>query len=229
MPRKKKETLELPIIPLRGLMVFPHMVLHFDIGRARSIAALEQAMLKDQQVFLVAQKDSETENPELAELCSVGTISTIKQVLNLPGEAVRVLVEGKKRAVLTAVTDSENGLMATVTLPETGDTDTPELLALVRTTHALFEEYARQSGRVSGETVRSVAEVNAPEHLADLIAANVLTRIEDRQAILEETDVQQRLETLCEILMRLRPFRRSWATKRRPMWKTFVPRPKSCP
>ncbi len=202
MPRKKKETLELPIIPLRGLMVFPHMVLHFDIGRARSIAALEQAMLKDQQVFLVAQKDSETENPELAELCSVGTISTIKQVLNLPGEAVRVLVEGKKRAVLTAVTDSENGLMATVTLPETGDTDTPELLALVRTTHALFEEYARQSGRVSGETVRSVAEVNAPEHLADLIAANVLTRIEDRQAILEETDVQQRLETLCEILMR---------------------------
>ncbi len=202
MPRKKKETLEMPIIPLRGLVVFPHMVLHFDIGRARSIAALEQAMLKDQQVFLVAQRDSETENPELSELCSVGTISTIKQVLNLPGEAVRVLVEGKKRAILTAVTDSENGLTATVLLPDAGNTDTSELQAFVRTTHALFEEYARQSGRVSAETVRSVADVNAPEHLADLIAANVLTRTEDRQAILEKTDVQQRLETLCEILIR---------------------------
>lgn len=202
MPRKKKETLTLPIIPLRGLMVFPHMVLHFDVGRARSVAALEQAMLKDQQVFLVAQTDGEVEDPGMDDLCRVGTISTVKQVLNLPGDAIRVLVEGKTRAVLQSIEDQEECRVATVALPPEKKLDTPEIGALVRTTHSLFEDYARASGRVSGETVRSVGDVDQAEHLADLIAANVLTRIEDRQSILEETDTEKRLETLCAILVR---------------------------
>ncbi len=202
MPRKKKETLTLPVIPLRGLMVFPHMVLHFDVGRARSVSALEQAMLKDQQVFLVAQTDSDVEDPGLNDLCKVGTVSSIKQVLNLPGDAIRVLVEGKTRACLQQIVDTEECREAVVTMPPEQALDTPELSALVRTTHSLFEEYARASGRVSGETVRSVGDMDAPDHLADLIAANVLTRIEDRQAILEEVNVEKRLEALCAILVR---------------------------
>ena len=95
MPKKKVlPTLTMPLIPLRGLMVFPHMVLHFDVGRARSVAALEKAMMEDQQVFLVAQKDGDIEEPDPHDFCAVGTVALIKQVLNLPGDSIRVLVEG---------------------------------------------------------------------------------------------------------------------------------------
>ena len=202
MPRKKKNILRLPLIPLRGLMVFPHMVLHFDVGRARSVAALEQAMMEDQQVFLVAQSDGDVEEPAMNDLCRVGTVASIKQVLNLPGDTIRVLVEGEQRAFLRAITQEEPYWVANVEVPSQVLPDTPETEATVRATHDLFEEYARASMRVSGETLRSVSEVDRPDQLADIIAANVLTRVEDRQAILEEIDVEKRLEKLCEILIR---------------------------
>ena len=202
MPRKKKNTLRLPLIPLRGLMVFPHMVLHFDVGRARSVAALEQAMMEDQQVFLVAQSDGDVEEPTMDELCRVGTVAAIKQVLNLPGDTIRVLVEGEQRAFLRAITQEDPYWIADVEVPTQELPDTPETEAMVRATHDLFEEYARASMRVSGETLRSVSEVDKADQLADIIAANVLTRVEDRQAILEEIDVEKRLEKLCEILIR---------------------------
>ena len=202
MPRRKKNTLRLPLIPLRGLMVFPHMVLHFDVGRARSVAALEQAMMEDQQVFLVAQSDGDVEEPTMDELCHVGTVAAIKQVLNLPGDTIRVLVEGEQRAFLRAITQEDPYWIADVEVPTQELPDTPETEAMVRSTHDLFEEYARASMRVSGETLRSVSEVDRPDQLADIIAANVLTRVEDRQAILEEIDVEKRLEKLCEILIR---------------------------
>ena len=202
MPRKKKNTLRLPLIPLRGLMVFPHMVLHFDVGRARSVAALEQAMMEDQQVFLVAQSDGDVEEPTMDELCRVGTVAAIKQVLNLPGDTIRVLVEGEQRAFLRAITQEDPYWIADVEVPTQELPDTPETEAMVRSTHDLFEEYARASMRVSGETLRSVSEVDKADQLADIIAANVLTRVEDRQAILEEIDVEKRLEKLCEILIR---------------------------
>jgi len=194
--------LRLPLIPLRGLMVFPHMVLHFDVGRQKSVAALEQAMIEDQKVFLVAQKDGETEDPGMEEMCAVGTVALIKQVLNLPGDTIRVLVEGRDRAVLRAVDQEEPYWIARVEIPPQEWQDTPETEALVRTTQELFDEYARASLRVSGETQRSVSEVDRPDQLADIIAANVLTRVEDRQAILEEIDVESRLEALCAILIR---------------------------
>ena len=202
MPRKKKNTLRLPLIPLRGLMVFPHMVLHFDVGRACSVAALEQAMMEDQQVFLVAQSDGDVEEPTMDELCRVGTVAAIKQVLNLPGDTIRVLVEGEQRAFLRAITQEDPYWIADVEVPTQELPDTPETEAMVRSTHDLFEEYARASMRVSGETLRSVSEVDKADQLADIIAANVLTRVEDRQAILEEIDVEKRLEKLCEILIR---------------------------
>lgn len=203
MPRKKtKQILHLPLIPLRGLMVFPHMVLHFDVGRARSIAALEKAMVEDQTVFLVAQRDGDVEDPGLEDMCRVGTVALVKQVLNLPGDSIRVLVEGQNRALLQAITQEDPCWMADVAVPSQEIPDSPETQALVRTTHELFDEYARASMRVSGETLHSVGDVERPDQLADIIAANVLTRVEDRQAILEEIDVEKRLETLCAILVR---------------------------
>ncbi len=203
MPRKKvKQMLRLPLIPLRGLMVFPHMVLHFDVGRAKSTAALEKAMVEDQKVFLVAQRDGNVEDPGLEDLCRVGTVALVKQVLNLPGDAIRVLVEGESRAMIQSVIQEEPCWIADVTVPSQELPDSPEVQALVRTTHELFDQYARASMRVSGETLSSVGDVDRPDQLADIIAANVLTRVEDRQAILEEIDVEKRLETLCVILVR---------------------------
>lgn len=199
---KKKAKQLFPLIPLRGLMVFPHMVLHFDVGRQRSISALEQAMMEDQLVFLVAQKDGEVDEPGMEDMCRVGTVALVKQVLNMPGDSIRVLVEGKQRAILHALTQEDPCFMAEVVMQDQKMLPTAETEALVRTTHELFEEYARTSMRVSGETLRSVRDVDKADQLADIIAANVLTRVEDRQAILEEIDVVQRLETLCGILSR---------------------------
>lgn len=201
MPAKKKNV-TLPVLALRGLMVFPHMVLHFDVGRAKSVAALEQAMMVDQKIFLVAQKDAEVEDPDVEDLCRVGTVVSVKQVMNLPGEALRVLVEGESRAILQTITQEEPYLLGTVKLVEEKSEDTAEMQALLRVAKDYFENYARISQRVSQETVQSVKDVDDPSHLADIIAANVLNRMEDRQAILEEAGVQRRLENLCGILGR---------------------------
>jgi len=179
------------------------MALHFDVGRAKSVAALEKAMLGDQQIFLVAQLDAETENPTQKDLCTVGTIATVKQTLNLPGDSIRVLVEGVKRARLISIVETEPSLEGEI-LPaqDNSPMDTPEMKALVRTTHDFFEEYCRSSTRVSQDTLGSVMDMDKPDQLADIIAVNVLTKLEDRQAILEKIPVKERLETLCGILLR---------------------------
>ena len=202
MPAKKK-TITMPVLALRGLMIFPHMVLHFDVGRAKSVAALEQAMMDNQKIFLVAQQDAEVEDPGVEELCRVGTIASIKQVMTLPGDNLRVLVEGDSRGILQSITKEEPYLQGSVKIADAPvpENDT-ELEALMRATQDFFETYARASQRVSQETVTSVRDVDAPDHLADIIAANILTRVEDRQRILEELDVKRRLETLCGILAR---------------------------
>ena len=202
MPARKK-TISLPVLALRGLMVFPHMVLHFDVGRNKSVAALEEAMMEGQRIFLVAQKDAEVDDPGVEELCRVGTIAAIKQVMNLPGDNLRVLVEGEKRGILQSITQEEPYLRGNIK-PDEGkiDGEEVELQALVRATQDFFETYAKTSLRVSQETVASVKDVDAADQIADIIAANILTRMEDRQAILEEMDVKRRLETLCGILAR---------------------------
>ena len=202
MPRKKS-TVTLPVLPLRGLMVFPHMVLHFDVGRAKSVSALETAMMENQQVFLVCQQDAETDDPDAQELCRVGTIASVKQVMNLPGDNLRVLVEGERRGMLTSVTQEEPFLEGVIRpLEDVLPKNRTELEALVRVTQEAFEEYARASQRVSQETVASIHEVEDASQLADVIAANVLNHVEDRQKVLEEPDVLRRLEHLCGVLVR---------------------------
>ncbi|MBP3540278.1 MAG: endopeptidase La [Clostridia bacterium] len=193
----------LPVLPLRGMMVFPHMALHFDVGRPKSVAALEKAMLGDQRIFLVAQLDAETEDPTQKDLCTVGTIAVVKQTLNLPGDSIRVLVEGAQRATLMDIVESEPMLLGDVRpAVDTSLKDTAEMKALVRTTHEFFKEYCSSSMRVSQETLSSVMEMDKPDQLADIIAVNVLTKLEDRQAILEKLRAKDRLEKLCGILLR---------------------------
>ena len=193
----------MPVLALRGLMVFPHMVLHFDVGRPKSVAALQEAMMNDQKIFLVAQKDVDDPDPTPENLCTVGTIANIRQVMNLPGDSLRVLVEGETRGELTAVTQEDPFLLGRIHLPKvTAPADEMELAALVRTAKDYFDAYARASQRVSQETIASIRDVDDAEQIADLIAANILTKLEDRQQILEEFDIQRRLERLCTILSR---------------------------
>ena len=201
MPRKKTE--RLPVLPLRGLMVFPHMVLHFDVGRKKSLAALESALVEDQRVFLVCQLDAGEEDPQMDDLYAVGTVSRVKQVLKLPGDNVRVLVEGSYRARLTGLSQENGYLMADVRpmLDSMRQTEA-EMEALLHAAQEYFEGYAKSSGRIPSETLSSVLSVEDPAQLADIIAANVLTRIDDRQRILELKDVGDRLEALCAILAR---------------------------
>ena len=193
----------LPMLPLRGLMVFPHMVLHFDVGRKKSVAALERAMMEDQRIFLVAQRDMDVDDPGIDDIYHVGTIAAIKQVIKLPGDNIRLLVEGKSRAILRAVTQEEpyfEGALDEV-LPQ----ETPasiETDALLRTAHNYFEDYCKMSGRISTETIQSVMEIEDPGQLADMIAANVLQKLDERQQVLEELDDLTRLESICAILVR---------------------------
>ena len=200
---KVKSAEQLPLLPLRGLMVFPHMVLHFDVGRKRSLAALEHALVNDQRVFLVTQHDAGEDEPTQGDLFAVGTISKVKQVLKLPGDNIRVLVEGMRRARLRGIVDEGEFLLAEITpVRDKTQASEMEMAALVRATHNFFEQYAKNSGRVANETISSVLSVEQPARLADLIAANVLTRIDDRQTVLELADVGERLEALCGILAR---------------------------
>lgn len=202
MPRKKTN-LTMPVLALRGMMVFPHMVLHFDVGRPKSVSALQEAMMDDQKIFLVAQKDTDTIDPQIEDLCHVGTVATVKQVMNLPGDSLRVLVEGECRGELVSLTQEEPFMLGRIRLPKVEEAeDETEMTALVRTAKKYFEEYAGNGQRVSDATTQSIREVDEPDHLADVIAANILTKLEDRQRVLEELNVKNRLETLCTILLR---------------------------
>lgn len=194
--------MELPVLPLRGMMVFPGMVLHFDVGRPKSIAALEQSMSVQQKIFLVAQKNEETEDPAPDDLCPVGTVAVVRQVMNLPGENVRVLVEGESRGKIEEILPAENCMMARVQAHKDRVPRSNESKALVRTTQDLFEEYAKSSQRISQETVTGLRELEKPGEIADLLAANLLQKWQERQDFLEELDPLKRLEKVCAVLMR---------------------------
>ena len=184
---RKLQTMNLPVLPLRGLMIFPNMVLHFDVGRPKSVMALERGMSDRQKVFLVSQKDENTEDPGWKDLCKVGTVAEIRQVMNLPGENIRVLVEGKSRGVIEETLGDDPCMSAVIRVYEDKVPRSAEAKALLRTCQDLFAEYARSSQRVSQETADAVRAVEKAGEAADLLAANVLTKQEDRQEILRKS------------------------------------------
>lgn len=191
----------LPVLPLRGLTIFPYMVLHFDVAREKSIAALEEAMEQDQQIFLVSQKDVSIDAPEPDDLYRVGTISRIKQVLKLPGDNIRVLVEGMERAGIENFVRLEPYFVAQVIgQPDQVPEDTLSVKALMRSVLDAFEEYVKLSNKVTHDTFASVSAVEDPGQISDIIASNVLQRLEDKQAVLECFDVAERLEKVLSVL-----------------------------
>jgi len=193
----------LPLIPLRGLTVFPYMVIHFDVGRQKSIEALENAMINDQMIFLVTQKDAETEEPTVEDFYKVGTISKVKQILKLPGDVIRVLVEGISRGRILEIKKEDPYFEALV--EERLDPDEKardiETEALIRGVTESFENYITMSNRIPPDILVSVLSVEEPGRLADIITAHLVLKVEQKQRILEAFDIKERLEILYKILL----------------------------
>jgi len=194
----------LPVLPLRGLTVFPHMILHFDVGREKSVKALEEAMINNQLIFLAAQKDAGKEMPDIEDIFNVGTISRIKHLLKLPGDTIRVLVEGINRAEICEPVQTEPFFMAEVAekihMHEKGREI--EVEALKRKVTEAFEEYVKLSSKIAPETVLTIMSIEDAGQLSDVIASNMLLKTEQKQRILEEFHPVARLEKLLEIMVK---------------------------
>lgn len=196
------EYVDLPMIPLRGLSVFPNMVLHFDIGREKSINALEKAMVNNQYIFLSSQMDENTDLPTPEDFYKIGTIGKIKQMLKLPGDSIRVLVEGLCRGEIEEVLFDVPYFKCRIRPirdEEEADSDS-EAEALMRTVLGSFDEYINIDQNLSPEVFASVVTIESPGRMADMIASHLDIKIEDKQTILEAIDSKERLRKLNEIL-----------------------------
>ena len=202
--RNEDGKLVLPLIPLRGLTIFPNMVLHFDIGREKSINAMEKAMIADQYIFLVTQKDETTDLPTREDFYEIGTIARIKQMLKLPGDSIRVLVEGITRGQIDKMLIEVPYFKCTVNELEDEEPKRYSAMteALKRSVLAGFDEYLSLNQKMSPETFASVATINEPGRFADVIASHLDIKTEEKQVILECLKVEERLNALNDIMMR---------------------------
>ncbi|GAA4648874.1 endopeptidase La [Kistimonas scapharcae] len=194
------ETVELPLLPLRDVVVYPHMVIPLFVGRDKSIKALEKAMSGDRRVLLVAQKNAQDDDPAPAEIYEVGTLSTILQMLKLPDGTVKVLVEGAARANITEFRDSGDYYTALADVQESIQVEARRTEVLTQTLYSKFEQYVQLSKKVGTEVLNSLTEVDDPERLADTVSAHMVLKIEDKQKILEVNDIFERLEYLIALI-----------------------------
>ena len=196
------ETITLPLVPLRGVTVFPNMIMHLDVGREASINALEAAMVADRRVFLVAQKESDDDNPTRNDLYTVGTVAEVRQIIKIPGDNVRILVEGINRAVIIDYHEYENYAEVEAEVHEDAWEESMQLEALVKGVVHEFEEWVKLSKRIPSETFIAVTILEDIGRLADLITSHLNLKLESRQELLEALDVEDRLEKLYTILAR---------------------------
>ncbi|MEK3901301.1 endopeptidase La [Paenibacillus sp. FSL R7-0179] len=200
MIQSKSKGRRFPLLPLRGLLVYPSMVLHLDVGREKSVRALEKAMVEDNLILLCSQSEVNIEEPGQEDIFRVGTVANVRQMLKLPNGTIRVLVEGVERAEIIHYTDNEEyyEVMARE-LPEQEDVD-QESDALMRSVLSQFEHYITLSKKVTPETLAAVSDIEEPGRLADVITSHLALKIKDKQEILETIDVSKRLEKLLDIL-----------------------------
>ncbi|TQR32890.1 endopeptidase La [Lysinibacillus sphaericus] len=191
-----QKTTSVPLLPLRGLLVYPSMVLHIDVGRNRSVAALEQAMLEDQLILLVTQKEVHDEQPDEEDLYTVGTMAYVKQMLKLPNGTLRILVEGVARATWSNYRALEKYTIVDIDVKEESNGKDVETQALMRTLLTYFERYAKGSNKITPETISTVADIEEPGRLADIIASHLPFKIADKQEVLEMLNVKKRLDHL---------------------------------
>ncbi|MDF9408294.1 MAG: Lon protease 1 [Pelotomaculum sp. PtaB.Bin013] len=190
----------LPLLPLRGILVFPYMVIHLDVGREKSVVAIEEAMIHDRVIFLATQKEAQTDDPGQDDIFDIGTVAEVKQLLKLPGGTIRVLVEGLARAKVKHFITNEPYFQVEIEQYSENFQKNSEIEALMRSLVYQFEQYVKLSKRIPPEAVVSVVNLDEPGRLADIVASHLTLRIEDKQSILESVNISQRLEKLCAIV-----------------------------
>ena len=187
--------LNLPLLPLRDIVVFPGMIVPLFVGRDKSVVALEKAMAADKEIFLVAQLDPAEDDPDMDDLYTIGVTATIMQLLKLPDGTVRVLVEGKQRAELSELVEHGSDYVeARVSLMEEQAADGPEATALMRSVTEQFENYSKLNKKMPSETAVQLSEIETPAALADAVAANIHLKVSDKQSLLVEANPLRRLE-----------------------------------
>ncbi|WP_123055052.1 endopeptidase La [Clostridium sp. JN-1] len=192
----------LPLIPLRGITIFPYMVLHFDVGREKSILALEQAMLENQRIFLSAQKEAKVEEPSQDDIFNIGTICNIKQILKLPGDTVRVLVEGQSRGKLQKYIEIDPFFKVEVEILEDEECEKDNKCeALVRSIKKFFNEYVKLSGNIPVETFIALDEIENPGRFADTVSSYLMLKQDKRQELIETYNIEDRLKKLLDLLI----------------------------
>ena len=190
----------MPMVALRGMTILPEMVVHFDVSRDRSIAAVQEAMVEEQKIFLTAQKSVDTENPGIEDVYEIGTVGTIKQIIKLPKHIVRVLVSGETRGRLKEIEYQDPYLRAQVEIIDETDLPIPDDLnseAMERGLKDMLVEYSAKNGKMSKESVAQLLDIKGIKKLVDEIAANIPLYYTDQQEILNETDFSKRYEKLC--------------------------------
>lgn len=190
----------LPVLPLRDIVVFPHMVVPLFVGRDKSVRALEEVMRGDKQILLVTQKNSADDDPAPGDIFEVGVLATVLQLLKLPDGTVKVLVEGKARAAVVSFTDQESYYEAQIGEVSEDDGAGPEAEALSRAVVEQFENYVKLNKKVPPEALASIPQIAEPGKLADSIAAHLSVKIGDKQNLLEIFDVVKRLEKVFALM-----------------------------
>jgi ATP-dependent Lon protease len=193
-------TQQLPLLPLRDLIIFPHMMMPLFVGREKSISALEDAMSKQTDILLAAQKDAKTNNPEEKDIFSIGTIGTIIQLLRLPDGTVKVLVEGKKRARIKNFVTNDNFFIVNCEVIDEDVDNLTEASALVRSVKSTFETYVKLNKRIPPEILMRVSSIDSASELSDIIVAQLNLKLEDKQNVLEILDPTKRLEHLLNLM-----------------------------
>mgnify|MGYP001432774448 CR=1 FL=1 len=194
------ETHFFPLLALRGIIVFPSMVIHLDVGREKSITALEKAMMDDQKIFLAAQREVSLEEPTPKDIYRIGTLAKIKQMLKLPNGTIRVLVEGLYRGEIIKYVDEDKEFTVEVQKVKEINGDDHEEEALMRSLLDQFKQYIKISRKVNEETFATVADIDEPGRLADLIASHLAIKLKDKQELLEMENVKERLNHLLDLI-----------------------------
>ena len=197
-PAYSKETI--PVLPLRDVVVFPHMVIPLFVGREKSIRALEISMSTHKEILLVAQKSASEDEPKLDEIFRIGTIANILQLLRLPDGTVKVLVEGKSRAKVDDFKSDEDYISAKISTPESAVLDDRESEVLSRSLISQFERYVKVNKKIAPEVMNSLAGIEEPSRLVDTVAAHMSLKVDEKQSILEIIDLQQRFEKLLALI-----------------------------
>ncbi|MDW8316170.1 MAG: LON peptidase substrate-binding domain-containing protein, partial [Rhodovarius sp.] len=190
----------LPVLPLRDIVVFPHMIVPLFVGRQKSVRALEAVMRDDKQILLVTQKNPQQDDPQGKDLYQVGTIATVLQLLKLPDGTVKVLVEGNRRARIAAFKDNPDYFEAFAELIEETDTTGKEVEALSRTVVSQFESYIKLNKKIAPEVLVSINQIEDPAKLADTVASHLSVKIAEKQELLETASVAQRLERVFALM-----------------------------